>query len=252
MKRLLKFFAAAAIPLLAANFAYAEGIQNSKHDFSAATWSDKEICKPCHTPHNALDTSLTGRLWAHTLSTQTYVYHGGSTATDGSTRPDDGAGSAAQSDFDVASRLCLSCHDGTVALDSFMGKDGASDGKFIGDDAQHGAATANLGNGEVANDLTNDHPVGFKATYREYYQPSAGHFVYKPTSAVKAAGLKLATSPTPAPAGTVDQAGQPITGNLPSVSCVTCHDVHNGAGNTDGLLRMDNQGSAMCLTCHNK
>src|SRR6185503_2028425 len=30
MKRLLKFFAAAAIPLLAANFAYAEGIQNSK------------------------------------------------------------------------------------------------------------------------------------------------------------------------------------------------------------------------------
>ena len=96
MRRLLKFFAAATMSLLmAANFALAEGIQNSKHDFSAATWSDKEICKPCHTPHNALDTSLTGRLWAHTLSTQTYVYHGGSLTNDGSTRPEAGTGSAA-------------------------------------------------------------------------------------------------------------------------------------------------------------
>ena len=260
MKRLLKYLAAAAIPLLAGNFAFAAtagGISNSKHDFSAATWADKEICKPCHTPHNAIDTNLTGRLWAHTLSTATYVYHGGSTTVDGSTRPENGAGTAAQTDMDVATRLCLSCHDGTVALDSFMGKDGASDGKFIGDaGGQHGAATSNLGNGQVANDLTNDHPVGYKAVYDENAGQNAagtGHYRYKPRAGVVAAGLRFATSQTPVSAGTVDRtSGATVTGNLPSISCVTCHDVHNGAGHVDGLLRVSNEGSAMCLACHDK
>ena len=262
MKRFLRYIAAAAIPLLASNFAFAAdagGIANSKHDFSQATWSDQQICKPCHTPHNALDTNLTGRLWAHTLSQVTYVYHGGNVSgADGSTRPDAGTGSAAQSDMDVATRLCLSCHDGTVALDSFMGKEGASDSKFIGDaDGQHGAATANLGNGKVANDLTNDHPVGYKAVYDENagfnVATQTGHYRYNPKGAVTAAGLRFATSQTPVSAGTVDRTtGTAVSGNLPSVSCVTCHDVHNGAGHTDGLLRMANEGSAMCLTCHDK
>ena len=253
MRRLFAFFAAAALPLLATSFARAEGIQNSAHDFSAATWSDQEICKPCHTPHNALDTNLTGRLWAHTLSTATYVYHGGGTSADGSTRPDGGTGSAGQSDFDIASRLCLSCHDGTVALDSFMGKEGVSDGKFIGSDADHGAATANLGSGAVANDLTNDHPVGFKALYKEYQQ-HGGHYSYKPAASVDTAGLKLVTSPTAVPAGTLDQNGNPVTyTNVPSISCVTCHNVHNGGPTgEEGLLRITNQGSNLCLTCHDK
>jgi predicted CXXCH cytochrome family protein len=257
MKRLLTFVAAAGIALLSTQLALAEGIQNSKHDFSAATWSDKEICKPCHTPHNAVDTNLTGRLWAHTLSTATYVYHGGTSTGDGSTRPEAGTGSATQADMDVATRLCLSCHDGTVALDSFMGKNGASDGKFIGDaGGQHGAATANLGSGQVANDLTNDHPVGFKAVYDENSGQNAtgtGHYRYKPRAAVVAAGLKLAISKTAVTSGTVDRtSGTAVSGNLPSISCVTCHDVHNGAGIENGLLRMSNEGSAMCLTCHDK
>lgn len=259
MKRFLKYVAAVAVPLLATQFASAAtgGITNSKHDFSAATWSDQEICKPCHTPHNALDTDLTGRLWAHTLSTQTYVYHGGSTSVDGSTRPEDGTGTATQADMDVATRLCLSCHDGTVALDSFMGKDGASDGKFIGDaGGQHGRAVANLGNGQVANDLTNDHPVGFKAVYNENAGQNAagtGHYRYKPRANAAAAGIRFVTSTTAVAPGTVDRVtGQTVTGNLPSISCVSCHDVHNGAGFTDGLLRMDNTASKMCLACHDK
>jgi predicted CXXCH cytochrome family protein len=254
MNRLLKYLAA-AIPLLAANFAFGEGIVGSKHDFSAATWSDKEICKPCHTPHNA-NVSITGRLWAHSLSNQTYVYHGGNVTNDGSTRGEASTGSAAQTDMDGATRLCLSCHDGTVALDSFMGKTGVSDGKFIGDaDGQHGAATANLGNGAVANDLSNDHPVGYKAVYDENSGVTAGvgHYRYNPKGAVTAAGLKFATSKTAVTGTPVDRtSGTVVTGNLPSVSCVTCHDVHNGSGFEDGLLRMSNEGSALCLTCHAK
>ena len=257
MTRLFKFVAAAA-PLLAATLAFGE-ISGSKHDFSQYSWSDNQICKPCHTPHNA-DVSLTGRLWAHTLSTATYKYHGGTVSgfKDGSTSQEAGTGTAAQTDMDYATRLCLSCHDGTIALDSFMGKDGTSDGKKIGDaDGQHGSVNANLGGGGATPDLTNDHPVGYKAhvddTVYSTLPDGTKDYRYNPVSSIKTK-LKLATSPDVYPAGTVDRTGTSVAGtNYASVSCVTCHNVHNaGAPDEAGLLRMSNVGSAMCLTCHNK
>src|SRR4051812_19400937 len=70
---------AAAMPLLATSMAMASGgISGSAHDFSRFSWSDGEICKPCHTPHNAIAADLTGRLWNHTLSTASYTLHGAS------------------------------------------------------------------------------------------------------------------------------------------------------------------------------
>jgi hypothetical protein len=161
---------------------------------------------------------------------------------------------------DSASRLCLSCHDGTVALDSFMGKDGGSTGKSISDLAGAGGLyNPNIGGaavGAATADLSNDHPVGYAAHYDET-NGSAGHYRYKPLATVNAAGLKLAKSPDAFPAGKVDQTGAPVTyTNYFSVSCVTCHNVHNAGTGTApderGLLRMSNVGSAMCLTCHNK
>jgi predicted CXXCH cytochrome family protein len=35
------------------------------------------------------------------------------------------------------------------------------------------------------------------------------------------------------------------------LGCGSCHDVHNTSG-IDMLLRKDNNGSLLCLTCHNK
>lgn len=249
MNRFLRFLAA-TVPVIAATFAFGE-ITGSKHDFTAASWSDQAICKPCHTPHNAIATGITGRLWAHTLSTATYTYHGtGTKPTDQITSTDSGTGAANQSDMDGATRLCLSCHDGTVALDSFLGKSGPVDGQVIGT-AGHGDVVANLGT-----DLSNDHPVGYKAMYKENIG-TAGHFRYKPLATATAAGLKFATSQdvnAAVPAGSLDQSGAAITyTNWPSVSCVTCHDVHNGSQPTErGLLRVSNVGSALCLDCHNK
>ena len=250
MFRHLKYLAA-AIPLMAASFALGD-IASSKHDFSAATWSDQQICKPCHTPHNAIQQGITGRLWAHTLSTQTYKYHGLATKPlDQITTTDDASGTAAQTDMDSATRLCLSCHDGTVALDSFMGKDGTPDGQMMGSDAQHGSADANLGT-----DLSNDHPVGYKAHIDETNASvTAGvtHYRYKSIASIKAK-LKLAVSPDAFPSGKTDQTGAAITyTTYYSVSCMTCHDVHNaGASGKPGLLRISNDNSDLCLTCHNK
>lgn len=253
MNRLLKVLAA-GIPLVAGSMAMA-GIAGSSHDFSGSGWSDGEICKPCHTPHNA-DTSITGALWAHSLNdgSVNYKYHGGSLAgTDGTTSTDGGTGSLNPvTQMDGASRLCLGCHDGTVALDSFMGRVVAEDNKKIGDaDGLHGNAKANLGASRAADgsivlntvaDLSNDHPVGLTAILSQ--TGSHPYAVGTWNNATKSGTLILGAF-----SGMLAK-----TGTDYSVSCVTCHDVHTSADMTrgQGMLRISNTNSALCQTCHNK
>ncbi len=193
--------------LLAGMVGTASGqIVGSAHDFSSMAWSDGEICKPCHTPHFAM--SGVDRLWNHELTTATYTMH-------------EGTGTAVD-DFDVLSRLCLSCHDGTVALDSFGGQTGSS---FINPGAK------------IGTDLTNDHPVGSDAQY--------------PPDPVPAwwSGAFADEADLPFEVELQDWAD---TGGVTHrvVSCTTCHEPHN----KDGLdmMTMSNNASALCLTCHLK
>ncbi|MCP4665925.1 MAG: cytochrome C, partial [Deltaproteobacteria bacterium] len=117
MKKLLVVLAVAILGTMGfVSVSYAV-IAGSAHDFSTQPWMaahNGQICLPCHTPHNA-DTSVTdGPLWNHQVTTvATYTLYTSSTfeATD-SGQPDG------------RSKLCLSCHDGTVAVDSFGGVTG--------------------------------------------------------------------------------------------------------------------------------
>ncbi len=227
MKRML--IVAAIIPLLAVSYVKAEGyITGTKHNFSSMAWSGGEICKPCHTPHNAMDPQIAGteRLWNHKLTTASYKLH-------------DGTSESVTTAVDKVSRLCLSCHDGTVALDSFGTKDmdgAGAGGSFIPEWAK------------IGTDLSNDHPVGTYAVYKEERQHS-GHFTYNPIAGVKSAGLRFVNLGT-----TRTVTGRDGTPNVTvaneAIACTTCHNAH-GAGN-DKLLRMTNTGSKLCLTCHPK
>lgn len=182
-------------------------ISGSAHDFSGYSWATGEICKPCHTPHFAVEGMP--RLWNHELTTATYDMHSGS--------------GTAEDDFDEISRMCLSCHDGTVALDSFGGQQGTS---YIN-------PGKNLGT-----DLTDDHPVGSDAEYPPDPPPSWWNGAFKDSSTFPSAvRLKDWTNPN----------GE----NMKVVSCATCHNVHNRGG-YDHLLTINNSASALCLTCHIK
>lgn len=111
-------------------------IQGSAHDFSGEGWSESESCAVCHTPHNA-DFFMDAPLWNHDISTATYTLYSSPTLGVISEQPGPGN----------VSRLCLSCHDGTIAIDSFGGNSGQT---YI-------AERASLGT-----DLSNDHPIGVK------------------------------------------------------------------------------------------
>jgi len=186
--------------------AYA-AISGSDHDFSGQGWSGGKICGVCHTPHNA-DTSVAGApLWNHEVTTATYTLYSSPTLDATVSQPEH-----------YASKLCLSCHDGTVALDSFGGNMGST---FI--DGDHNVGT----------DLSGMHPIGI---------------VYDATLATTDGGLFNPLTTTTALGDSINDDQLFGAGNL---ECASCHDVHNSNGN-EGLLRVNNDASALCLTCHDK
>jgi len=209
------------ILLFLASFASQAGtIVGTQHDFSTSTWSGGQICVACHTPHNA-DTSVSGApLWNHEVTTTSFTTYSSPTF-DGSTGQPGGT-----------SKLCLSCHDGTVAIDSFGGASGAT---FM---------TGPSAVGRGAN-LSDDHPISF--TYDAALASTDGG-LHNPTSTNVTIGAGGDKPKTGTIAETMLIANQ--------VQCASCHDVHNGntVPGTAGqpLLKVSKTGSALCLTCHNK
>lgn len=182
-------------------------ITGSEHDFSGQGWGTTEICQPCHTPHNA-SIALPVVLWNHEVTSASYTLY--SSPTMNATTGQPGG----------VSKACLSCHDGTVALDSFGGSTGST---FI-------SGPANFGT-----DLSNDHPVSF--TYNNALATADG-------------GLHPPTTTSSDLGGTI--AADMLFGlGSDQVECASCHDVHNAA-NLQSLLLKSNAGSALCLTCHAK
>jgi predicted CXXCH cytochrome family protein len=179
-------------------------IVGTQHDFSGQPFSGGEICIVCHTPHFA-DTSVADApLWNHEVTTETYSVYSSATLQSVPGQPGG------------ISKLCLSCHDGTVALDSFGGATGTS---FIG-------AASNVGT-----DLDDDHPISI--TYNTALATADGE-LHDPATTNSGLGGTIA-------------ADMLFSGLL---ECGSCHDVH-GRGFNDFLLK-SNAASALCLTCHDK
>lgn len=207
MKKLNLFLTLATL-IVFSQFGFAQ-ITGSAHDFSAELWntSSQEICIVCHTPHNAT-TIADAPLWNHALSTASFTLYSSGTLN------------ATMGQPDGSSKLCLSCHDGTVAIANYGG--------VVND------PTLMTGAFLVGTDLSNDHPVSF---------------TYNAALALADPGLvNPITAPSGIPGGTNINADMLISGKM---QCSSCHDVHNSAG-IGSLLVKSNIGSALCLTCHDK
>jgi len=188
-------------------------IVGSAHDFSSTGWTGGQICVACHTPHNASTTVTNAPLWNHATTTTTFALYTSPTLDSTVGQPDG------------TSKLCLSCHDGTVALDSFGGTTGS---------------TFMTGSALLGTSLANDHPVSMLFD-----------------TALSTADGALADPATQTV--TIGTGSQTRTGTIAAVmlrankvQCASCHDVHNTFTNGPRLLVKSNAASALCLTCHVK
>jgi len=188
-------------------------IVGSPHDFQNATWnSRKSICTICHTIHHA-DQSV-APLWGHAVTTQTFTPY-----SSGSLQATVGQPTG-------ASLACLSCHDGTVAINS------------------SGTPEYVTGEAVIGTDLSDDHPISF--TYDAALATADG-YLHDPTT-------KLVTGPDFSGTKTIDQ--EMLFNH--KMECASCHDIHKvrGASENSGIMLImtgsNYAGSKLCLTCHNK
>jgi predicted CXXCH cytochrome family protein len=242
--RFKTIFLAGSILLGLSNLSFGQGtIVGSKHDFSQTVnaWNfttpvasayQGQICLPCHTPHTANITTAGANapLWSHTLSSQTYTLYSGYkfSAT--------GHGAATQTQPDGSSKLCLACHDGTVALAGFT----VGGGTYYAPVGGATMATFNGGSGtgfaNLGTDLSTTHPISF--VYDATLASNDRH-LYNPNSTMSGIhGNNISTD-------MLETAADGTT----KLQCISCHDPHNAAG-ANHLLIKSNAGSALCYTCH--
>ncbi|MCB1954308.1 MAG: hypothetical protein KDG55_01455 [Rhodocyclaceae bacterium] len=245
------------------------GISATKHNLSTGgtgenhlTAGTEEICVFCHTPHGA-NTGVTAPLWNKQLPSTTYTTY--STANSSTI---DGSVLAVGS----VSAACLSCHDGTQAMDSMINEPGSgldNGATFTWTGARQSGGILQ-GVAALGADLTNDHPIGIQ--YCGGGIQSDGAATPASTGSCKDTDFTAPTSDVIngslvwwVDTGT---AGRQKTDMIlytrafsgtdgPSVECASCHDPHveskGDATNPQvAFLRVSQAGSGVCLSCHTK
>lgn len=156
-----------------------DGINMTKHNLSVTgpgpikALTETRICIFCHTPHNAAPLTP---LWNRTVPAKSYELYQSTTMVAGVSQPTG------------PSRLCLSCHDGTIALGTVLHP---SQGIAVSGSISSGMST-------YIGTLAYDHPISFS-----YYAAASDPQIRA------------------APPVNLTLYGQ---GNI---ECSTCHDPHN-------------------------
>jgi hypothetical protein len=172
------------------------GVRDTVHNLSATgpgeirALSEREICKFCHIPHNAV---VPSPLWGHALSRAIY---------DTPELRGLGGQRGAVPQPDGASRLCLSCHDGTVALGDIGGE--PSPIMMVGNQRLVAGRRGHLGT-----DLTGSHPISFIVRGGE--------------AALDDVDADMGLRPLAAILSDRDVR----VDNLGKMQCTTCHDPHS-------------------------
>jgi predicted CXXCH cytochrome family protein len=196
-----------ALLLCSGALAQPNSVVNSPHNLSAGgpgavhAASENEVCIFCHAPHNATPMRP---LWNRVTPTEAYTIYS-SRALEA--HPGQPTGN---------SKMCLSCHDGTIALGSIMSRN-------LPIVMSGGVTTMPVGAGRLGTDLSDDHPISFR---------------YDSSLAVKNTKLR-------------DPAGLPLQIKLDANSelqCTSCHDAHNNS--LGKFLVMPNESSQLCASCH--
>jgi len=201
-------FLVLALAFLLPDGAARANIANTKHNFGAfapagniQTSSTSEICVFCHTPHNS---SPAGPIWNRADSGATYnVYASQSLAATLAPNP------STLSQPTGASKLCLSCHDGTIAIGYVRDAPGAGasavDLNVTGANLDMTGKLSPSSVSYIGTDLRKDHPISF--AYSQSY-PSNTEIKGPGADGVTFGNLNIKLD-----------SGK-------NVQCTTCHDPH--------------------------
>ena len=187
---------------------YGQSIVTTKHNLSVGgpgnikANTETEICLFCHTPHSSRPESP---LWNRRDPGVTYTLYRSSTMQ------------AIPGQPDGTSMLCLSCHDGTVALGSVLSRSTMRG-------FQSGVTNMPAGLSNLSTNLRNDHPVSFEYT----------------------AALAMADGQLKPPSAILP----PITLEKGKVQCTSCHDPHKNM--ISDFLVVTSQNSDLCNRCHQR
>ena len=248
-----------------AKFESLYGTGSTRNVFTTET---TEICVFCHTPHgsSAAGASFKAPLWNRNLSTASYILYdqAWSKSFEGQVNPGAPTG---------YSRLCLACHDGTIALGSVVnrpGSGGLNDDPFNltypnASQVPPIPGTIPVGSGErtgdtrrLGTDLRNDHPISFRfdtllaALDTELVDPGPNLQVpAKVSDSIPISPMRLYDGDT--------------VGVYDSVQCTSCHNPHavtypkflranwfqNETNNPDPTRNHPGE-QIICLYCHEK
>jgi len=181
-------------------------IVDSKHNLSVTgpgdvrALTEDKICIFCHTPHNA--TPFTP-LWNKLIKPKVYTLYKSSTL---SVIPGQPSG---------PTRLCLSCHDGTIALGKVVRVRHPDEIAMMPGQETIGSSMRSY----IGVELSDDHPVSF--TYSDALPSPELAEILPPHLHTYGNG---------------------------NIHCTTCHDPHDDSFGK--FLVMDNNYSALCVTCH--
>jgi len=239
-------------------------IQNTRHNFSATlapqlpgnaqrnvvASSESDICAFCHTPHGSQDPSAP--LWNRQFSNIAYSLYDSSSMDANVSQPQG------------TSKLCLSCHDGTIAI----GAVNVLNGSFTLQDPAAEDITMSISQGgtvmppgagnntgytrNLGVDLTNDHPISFQ---------------YDSSLSVDDGELR-----DPAMEPDIGNRSSGINPDIPlennQVQCGSCHDPHIRSTNNDENIKFlrlnrlqrvspataifNRDNDIICLACHDK
>ncbi len=200
--------AVAGIALLLAAAVVARGddrVSNSRHDLSTfgpgpiRATSESEVCIFCHTPHNA---SPAAPLW-NRYNPQTHYRIYQSSTTD-----------ARIDQPGPESKMCLSCHDGSVALGLVRSRDA---------EIPLNHPFMPTGPSNLTTDLSDDHPVGLR-----FDRQLASRDPQLRVPQLADSRIRL--------------------GERGELECTACHDAHNNE--LGDFLRLPTREGVLCLTCH--
>lgn len=234
-----------------------QDVSNTTHNFSATApntlnsyraATEAEVCIFCHTPHGG---SLDGALWNKgtvgyngDISGAAYFTHYNSASLSSGAK-----GGGLSRNLGPESLLCMSCHDGTIAINRVMNVSNSTtpdpdepdalinssfgEAYMQGDPGAWIGSYPGMGGDITGGHLADDHPVSFDYTASYAVKSASLHLI----DDVKSKGVRFF------PAG----------GAGTQLECSSCHDPHvdyKTATQYTPFLITTNAASALCLTCH--